>query len=248
MGILVLLLVIGAAAGVCMSLQCVGVEVVNGNDAVTMIRGGDFILKLMAKRKDGRYITREVPFGVASNTAVGVTEADVEQAASVLAARIAKLSEGVICGLYRKLGKYRNDEVPSVISCQVSQWGSIIVSNNPQVEDPESIETPPKETRSFKLFVPWLDDATSRQDMKATLNQAITVGAAEFRPAVSRFLDEEKTEVAYYPLEYIQGVQTKCYNKADSQEYLLNDTDEGIGADGIVSEGESAIVAGSDDQ
>lgn len=231
-----------------MSLQGVGVEVVNGNDGSTMIRGGEFILKIMAKRKDGRYITREVPFAIASDTATGVTEADVNAAGSVLAARIAKLSEGVICGLYRKMGKYRNDEVPEVIECKRAQWGSVIMSNNPKVEDPESTAVMPRETKSFKLFVPWLDDETSRQDMKNTLKPVISQNGISFRPAVSRFLDELKTEVAFYPLGYVQGVATKCYNSAGSEEYLNNDTDEGIGSDGIISEGQSAIVPGSDDQ
>lgn len=230
-----------------MSLQKVNEILFSGEDGVTAAVFAEYTVKLMVKRKDGRHITQEVPFGIGSDDA-SASLADLDQAASVMAARIAKLSEGVVVGLYKKLGKYRNDEVPEIIDCNNKQYGMLIMSNNPLVEDPDFSGTLPRNQKSMKLFVPWLNDTTSRQDMKATLKNPVTVNGVEYYAGTSRFADELKTEVEVFLTKYVQGVVTKCYNKVATQGYLPNDTDEGIGTDGIISEGMTSVVAGQDDQ
>jgi len=231
-----------------MSITSYGRSLINGNTGVVAsLLYGDYILKLGAKRKDGKVIMRQVEFGMTGPSSTG-NIADLDEAASIMAGRIAKLSEGVIFGFFKKLGKYRNDETPTTLACKASQWGSVIMSNDQRVEDDDAAGPYPLQAKSHKIFVPWLDDATSRQDMKETVKTAVPVSAVDYNLATSRFIDTNKSAIEVFPLQYVQGVQTKCYNTVANFDLVLTDADEGFGADHQLSEGNTAIISGSDDQ
>jgi len=207
---------------------------------------GEYVVKLGARRKDGKIIMRQVPFGM-SCASTG-TMAKLDEAAAIMAGRIAKLSEGVIFGFYKKLGKYRNDEAPTALACSATQWGSVIMSNDPRVEDPDAAGPYPLQAKSDKLFIPWLDDETSRQDMKNTVKEPVDVDGTLCYLATSRFVDANKSAIEVFPLTFVQGVQTKCYNTVAGFDLINADSDEGFGADDILSEAHTSIVDGSDDQ
>jgi len=227
-----------------MSLQMYGAKLINGNTGTASNQFfGEYVLKLGAKRKDGKIIMRQVEFGMAGSGSIE----ELDNAATIMGSRIAKLSEGVQFGLFKKLGKYRNDEQPTPISCNSSQWGSMIVSNDPRVEDQDALGPYPLNKKSLKVFVPWLDDETSRQDMKATIKEPVEVGANSYYLAASRFADSNKTAIEVFPMQYVQGVMTKCYKTASGFELVNNDTVEG-NTDQVVSEAMTSIVDGSDDQ
>ena len=146
-------------------------------------------------------VTRQVSFGI-SGPAVA-TIAQLDEAAVIMAGRIGKLSEGVEFGIYKKLGKYRNDETPTTLACKATQWGSVIMSNDPRVEDADAIGPYPLQAKSDKLFVPWLDDETSRQDMKLTVKAPVTVRGNNFYLATSRLVDSQKPAIEVFPLAFV---------------------------------------------
>lgn len=221
---------------------------INGNTgSATSILYGQYVAKIGAKRKDGKIVMRQIEFGMAGPSATG-NVADLDEAASIMAGRIAKLSEGVLFGLFKQLGKYRNDEAPTELACKATQWGKIIVSNDPRVEDEDAAGPYPLKQYSTSVFIPWLDDETSRQDMKNTVKAPVTVGAVDYNLAASRFSNTDKTAIEVFPMQYVQGVQTKCYNTVAGFDLVNADSDEGFGSDGILSEGNTPIVSGSDDQ
>lgn len=221
---------------------------INGNTgSPTSILFGQYIAKIGAKRKDGKIIMRQIQFGMAGPSATG-NVADLDEAASIMAGRIAKLSEGVLFGFFKQLGKYRNDEAPTELACKSTQWGKVIVSNDPRVEDEDAAGPYPLKQYSTSVFIPWLDDETSRQDMKNTVKAPVSVDGVDYHLAASRFADTDKTVIEVFPMQYVQGVQTKCYNTVAGFDLVNADADEGFGADGILSEGNTPIVAGSDDQ
>lgn len=231
-----------------MSIKGYGVPLINGNTGVAgSLLYGDYVLKLGAKRKDGKIIMRQVMFGMSGPSATG-SIAELDEAASIMAGRIAKLSEGVIFGFFKKLGKYRNDESPTQLACKSSQWGSVIMSNDQRVENEDAVGPYPLQAKSDKVFVPWLDDETSRQDMKLTVKAPVTVDSVDYTLATSRFVDSEKSAIEVFPLQYVQGVNTKCYNTVANFDLVLTDTDEGFGTDNELSEGHTSVVSGSDDQ
>lgn len=217
----------------------------NGNTGTGDLLYGEYVLKLGARRKDGKIVMRQVEFGMSGPATGNLTELD--EAASQKGEQIAALSEGVIFGFYKKMGKYKNDEQPSDLACKATQWGSVIMSNDPRVENEDAIGPYPLQQKSAKLFVPWLDDETSRQDMKLTVKQPITVNAHNYTLATSRFVDAAKTDVEVFPMAFVQGVQTKCYNTVAGFELVNTDGSVGIG-DGQMSEAHAVIVSGSDDQ
>lgn len=231
-----------------MSITGYGVPLINGNTGVAgSLLYGDYVLKLAAKRKDGKIIARQVMFGMSGPASTG-SVAELDQAASVMAGRIAKLSEGVVLGLFKKLGKYRNDEQPTTLACKSSQWGSVIASNDQRVENDDALGPYPLQAKSHKVFVPWLDDKTSRQDMKLTVKAPVTIDSVDYTLATSRFTDSQKSAIEVFPLQYVQGVNTKCYNTVANFDLVLTDTDEGFGSDNQLSEVNTSIVSGSDDQ
>lgn len=230
-----------------MSIYSYSKSLINGNTGQASNQlFGEYVVKLGARRKDGKVIMRQVPFGM-SCPSTG-TIAKLDEAASIMAGRIAKLSEGVVFGLYKKLGKYRNDEAPTALVCNATQWGAVIMSNDPRVEDPDAAGPYPLQSKSDKLFIPWLDDETSRQDMKNTVKEPVDVDGTFCYLATSRFVDANKSAIEVFPLTFVQGVQTKCYNTVAGFDLVNVDTDEGFGADGILSEAHTPIVSGSDDQ
>jgi len=230
-----------------MSIKGYLTNLINGNTGTpSNLKFGEYVVKLGAKRKDGKVITRQVPFGISGPSAATISQLD--EAAVIMAGRIAKLSEGVEFGIYKKLGKYRNDETPTTLACKATQWGSVIMSNDPRVEDPDAVGPYPLQAKSDKLFVPWLDDETSRQDMKLTVKAPIPVGGNNFYLATSRFVDSQKTAIEVFPLSFVQGVQTKCYNTVANFDLVNDDTDEVFGTDGTASEKFTPVVSGSDDQ
>lgn len=219
----------------------------NGNTGVAnSLRYGEYIVKLGVILKGSRKVTsKEVAFAIAGPAAA--TEAQLDEAASIMAGRLAELDDGVIVNFFKKLGKYRNDETPKVIVPGSKSWGKIIQSNNPKVEDPDSTEDMPLDVKSLAIFIPHLNDTTSRQDMVATVSNDIDISGNIFNLATSRFDNAAKTSISVYPLTYNAGATSHEYRKAPTFQLVPNDTVIGD-SDGVTSETPHLVVPGLDDQ
>lgn len=230
-----------------MSIQVYNKALTNGNTGTASnLIYGDFIVKLAIRRQgNGKVVVREVPFGMCG--ASTGTKVDLQEAAVKMAEKIAKLSDGVVMGLFEKLGKYRNDENPAMVHDLRKQYGVIFMSNNQLAENPAALGPYPLKTVTSKVFVPWLADDVSRQDMIATLKEPITVNTVDYMFGYSRFANSDKTSIEVFPMQYNAGCQTKEFNKIASFELVNNDVSSGI-SDNVMSEENATIVDGDDDQ
>lgn len=230
-----------------MSLSLYNQALINGNTGTTAnLQFAEFVLKLAVLRKgNGKVKTSETTFAICGPASA--TALEVEEAATQKAEQIAKLSDGVIMGLFKKMGKYRNDEQPEVVLENKKQYGIVYMSNNPLVENPDSSDPLPLKVSSTKLFIPWLADTTSRQDMAETIKNPVEVNAMDFYMATSRFQDVEKSAIEVYPTVYLAGVLAKEYTKAPTFQLVNNDVSAG-GSDHVASEAFATIIDGDDDQ
>lgn len=218
----------------------------NGTAGAGVNTLGEFILRLAIQLKgNGRVITKDVTYMVVGPPTA--TAADVEEAGMIYGGRIAKMSGGVVMGFFKKLGKYRNDEAPKQVAGLKKEYGVIFMSNNPKAEDADSSDPLPWETKTAKLFIPWIEEDVSRQDMRETIKAAVTTGGLTFNLGTSRFATEDKDTITAYPMEYVAGLTVKEYGKAVTFELTNTDAAEG-GSDFLLSEAPSSIVEGDDDQ
>ena len=120
-----------------MSIQVYNKAFINGSTgtAANMVYG-DYQIKLAIRRQgNGKVRTQDVAFGMCG-PADGA--AGLDAAAAIMAEKIAVLSDGVLMGFWKKLGKYRNDEVPKVVHDLRKQYGLIFMSNDPRSENPDA--------------------------------------------------------------------------------------------------------------
>lgn len=208
---------------------------VNGNTGTGTLAFKEFVLRLIVRRQtNGKVISKDVQFGMA-----GPKEA-LQDAAVTFAQRIAALSDGVIVNLFEKLGKYRNDELPVSVHDLKKKYATVIVSNDPRVENPSALGPYPIVGASAKVFIPWKRDDVSEQDVKATVSAQINGCSL----AAAKFTDDLKSAVRVFPLTNVAGVTTKFYTKTAKFDLVNNDTNN---ADAVISEAFEAVIEGIDD-
>lgn len=230
-----------------MSIQTYTKPFVNGNTGTPAnMLYGDYICKLAVRRQgNGKVVVREVQYGICGS-ATG-NAADLDEAAYRMAEKIAKLSAGVLMGYFKKCGKYRNDEEPILVHDLKKQYGTITMSNDPRAENPLALGPYPLKQVKGRVFIPWLREDVSRQDMAATLKTPINIDGVDYVFGYSRFADSAKSAIEVFPLNHLAGMTVKEEQKVIGFELVNNDTAIG-GADHVLSEAFAGIVDGDDDQ
>lgn len=159
----------------------------------------------------------------------GIKEADqglCDNSAAEIAEEIAKASNGVIMGLTKFLGKYRNDELPGAIESGQALYG-VIYATNGKVNVNDMTPEPQKLLKQ-QVFVPF----TSLVDFAALVEKFKT---KEIRLAGSRFTDDNKSSLSIGEVSNINGTKTLDVNSAKS--FGLVDIDSVAGSsDGVISE------------
>ena len=187
----------------------------------------------------GAYAEYEVKIGVlvggsagrvrVGKVRFGVQEADqgmCDNAAAEIAEQIAAASSGVIMGLVKHLGKYRNDEMPGAIEAGQAIYGVVYVTNG---KTSVSDMTPePQKLLKQQLFVPF----TSLTNFAALVDKLKT---KNITLAGSRFTDDSKTSLSIGKVENVNGTKTLDVNSVKA--FGLVDIDNAAGAsDGVISE------------
>lgn len=208
-----------------------------------------------------RWTSRAVNFTVVgkSNNAIsgeniGAKLYGLIEAASRVASNIAYLSKGVISGFYAKLGKHRNDEAVIDVPVGDNSRGSILLTSN---ENDQLGKLACEKTKDFpvmkgqqKLYIPWLRDDVSRQDMRQTLelwqfddqNSQMT-----FNLGYVKFKDENQVDMVCVPTPFAQSIKSSEYSRSTGVMLKNNDTDLGIYSDKVLSEEFNDFGEGVDD-
>jgi len=187
----------------------------------------------------GAYAEYEVKIGVlvggsagrvrVGKVRFGVQESDqsmCDNAAAEIAEQIAAASSGVIMGLVKHLGKYRNDELPGSIEAGQTMYGVIYITNG---KTSVSDMTPePQKLLKQQLFVPF----TNLTNFAALVNK---IKAKNITLAGSRFTDDSKIFLSIGKVENVNG--TKTLDKNSVKAFGLVDIDTVAGSsDGVISE------------
>lgn len=176
------------------------------------------------------------------------------EAGTRLASDIAYVSKGVIVGLFVKLGKYRQDEMPINVPTGDNSYAVAIFDNQPGHEygSPECDrnEVLPVNPASSSIRIPWLRDDLSRQDVKKTLDDfsytdstsgfIVTVGQVKFR-------NEAQTELIALPTNNLRKLKVAEMTRPLGAVKALNDQGLGIMSDKVESEKFNTFVEGVDD-
>lgn len=158
----------------------------------------------------------------------GVQEADqglCDNSAAEIAEEIAKASNGVIMGLSKFLGKYRNDKLPGTIEAGQALYGVIYLTNG---KTSVSDMTPePQKLLKQQAFIPF----TSLTDFSILVEK---LKSKDITLSASRFTDDEKTSMSIGKVENVNGTKTLDVNSVKS--FGLVDIDNVAGpSDGIIS-------------
>lgn len=186
----------------------------------------------------GAYAEYDVKIGVlvgqngrvrTATTRIGVKEANqgmCDMSAAEIAEDMAKASKGVLMGLTKYLGKYRNDELPDALSSGQTLYGVVMLTNG-RISD-EDVSVEPYREVSANVFVPFADEAKFIALLGKFRAKNITLGA-------SRFTDSNKNAFHIAQTINVKGMKLLDINKAKSFGLVVNDVTAGAG-DGIISE------------
>ena len=96
----------------------------------------EFQIDLMVTRGRDKVAKKSTQFTIVGETSYDAptTWGDLMQAGSIMASNIAKLSKGVLCGFYAKMGKYRADEVPTDVPTGDNSYCAVILTNDARAE------------------------------------------------------------------------------------------------------------------
>lgn len=189
-----------------------------------------------------------------SNTNIGNKLYGLIEAGSRVASNIAFLSKGVISGFYAKLGKHRNDEPVIDVPVGDNSRGSILFTANEndqlgKLACDRSDEFPVMKAQQ-KIFIPWLRDDVSRQDMRQTLEDwqyVDTNSHMTFNLGYVKFKDENKVDMICCPTPFAQSVKSSEYSRSTGVMLQNNDTALGIFSDKVLSEEFNTFAEGTDD-
>ena len=158
----------------------------------------------------------------------GVAEPDqglCDNSAAEIAEEIAKASNGVIMGLTKFLGKYRNDKLPGTIEAGQALYG-VIYATNGKVNVSDMTPEPQKLLKQ-QIFVPF----TSLTDFSLLVDK---LKSRDIQVAGSRFTDDNKSSLSIGAVPNINGTKTLDVNSVKT--FGLVDIDSVPGAsDGIIS-------------
>lgn len=158
----------------------------------------------------------------------GVEEADqgsCDNSASEIAEEIAAASHGVIMGLVKHLGKYRNDKLPGSIESGQALYG-VIYTTNGKTSVSDMTPTPEKLLKN-QLFIPFTELTDFAELVTKLKAKNITLSA-------SRFTDDAKSSMSIGKVENVSGTKTLDVNSVKAFGLVDIDTVSGP-SDGVIS-------------
>ena len=178
--------------------------------------------------------------------------ADLLDAGARMASNIAYMSKGVISGFFAKLGKYRNDEEPIDVPVGDSSYAIVDMCNCPDDEYGldvcERSGEHPVEYAQSRIFIPWLRDDISRQDVIRTLTEwNVTKNGIRYTLGQVKFNNVEKSSMTAYPCETVRNITIRSYSRKTPAFRQNNDTHQGIEQDQVASELYNTFDEGVDD-
>lgn len=205
------------------------------------LKGGD----KMSKRSTGFTVVGETEYSPAVFGALC-------EAGARIGAKLAKMSKGKVSGFYVKMGKYRSDEVPTVIYSGDSSYAIIDLTNN---ENDAYGNNPCTNAGVFpvnhfaqRIFIPWVRDDISRQDIKQTIeNCEETIDGVTYTLGQVRFTDEMKDALECGPTCEVRNTKILEYSAKTPTFIANNDSAEGISSDSVLSESTAILSTGRDD-
>lgn len=177
---------------------------------------------------------------------------DIIDAGARMASNIADLSKGVLSGFYAKLGKFRPDEVPVDVASGDNSRAVIDLSNNPNEEyglNPcDSTNENPAVSAGSRIYIPWLRDDVSRQDVVQSLGDwEYTKNGVTYSLGHCRFRNDAKTQIVAYPTTVVRNIQVGSYSRKHPG--FLQNNDSALGwEDNVVSEEYNSNIEGVDDR
>lgn len=177
---------------------------------------------------------------------------DIIDAGARMASNIADLSKGVLSGFYAKLGKFRSDEVPIDVPSGDNSKAIIDFTNNANEEyglNPcDTGDNNPAVAAGSRIYIPWLRDDVSRQDIVASLSDwQYTANGVTYTLGSCKFRNDAKTQIVAYPTEVIRNITVGSYSRKHPGFLQNNDTAMGWG-DNVVSEEYNTNEEGTDDR
>lgn len=218
---------------------------------------GDYEVTIAVRRTtNGKIMANTVPFTMVAKKQYSAANAEeMDNEASKVAAMIAWLSRGVQVGFKKKLGKYRNDEMPGILKGTEVAKGYVMLSNNKNADkfNTDDCVRFPSPKRSAKVFIriPYIRSDVSRADIwkafkKWTLSNTGS-DAPEYILGKSVFHDTNKKILDIFPMECVAGGNTRDDSKPYTFGLINDDTGEGI-TDHVLSEARTeALPSGADD-
>lgn len=176
------------------------------------------------------------------------------EAGARLASDIAFISKGVIVGLFCKIGKYRQDEMPMNVPTGDNSYASLVYDNQIAHEygsqECDRNSELPVNPASTSVRVPWLRDDLSRQDVLKTFGDwsytdsfsgfMITIGQVKFR-------NEQQTELIALPTSNLRKIKVAETSRPLGRLLSNNDASLGIMSDKVESELYNNFQEGTDD-
>lgn len=213
----------------------------------------DFIIGILCSIGEDKVARRTSAFTLVGETNGDDIEqdtADIINAGSVMASNIAALSKGVLCEFSAKLGKFRPDQIPIDVPAGDTSYAKVIFTNNENDKYGKgNCETHdiPVVKGGASIFIPWLRDDVSRQDIKATLgNWDYTLNGHHYHLGQVRFLNDSKTEMVAIPTPYVKYSKTYEYSRNNPCYQDNNDSALGM-SDAVISEKFNQVTQGLDD-
>lgn len=213
----------------------------------------DFIVGIMTSIGEDKVTRRTTSYTIVGDTSGDDIEqdtADIINAGSIMASNIAAVSKGVLCEFSAKLGKFRADQIPVDVPAGDSSNAIIYFTNNQNDKygkgNCQSFNIPVAKAAA-KLFIPWMRDDVSRQDIIATFqNWNFQAHGHTFRLGQVRFYNDAKTEMVAMPTPYYRYGRYNEYSRNNPCYQDNNDTVLGM-SDAVISEKLNTVVQGTDD-
>lgn len=221
----------------------------------------DFTVVIKTTVSKDRWTARSVNFTVVGKSDDAISDTNVGnkfyaliEAGSRVASNIAYLSKGVISGFYAKLGKHRNDEACIDVPVGDNSRGSILFTAN---ENDQLGKLACDRTEQFpvmkaqqKIYIPWLRDDVSRQDMRETLEDWQFIDANSkmtFNLGIVKFKDDNQVDMICSATPFAQSIKSSEYSRSTGVMLVNNDSSLGIFSDKVLSESYNTFAEGKDD-
>lgn len=236
-------------------------EVACGQDVPELTDTGvtmDFQITVMTTVGRDKVRSRSTRYTIVGHNPYGNTTfsasmlSDIIDAGARMASNIAELSKGVLTGFYAKLGKFRSDECPIDVAAGDNSKAIVDFTNNGNEEyglNPcDSSEENPVVPASLRLYIPWLRDDVSRQDIVQSLQGwAVTLNGIQYSLGTNKFTNADKTHITAYPTPIVRNIVVSNYSRRHPTFLSNNDVSMGWN-DNVVSEEYNTVEEGIDDR